>query len=173
MLNLESSGSSVQPGANFTVNVVVDNVDPFDPLIAFGFDVVIDPGVTFSSAVVAPQFFDDSGFFPSTDVAGSTLSSPSGDDILLATLSFTADQSPGLFLIGIQNDTFDFGLTEGLFTATQLFEVSMATTVEVLAPSIPEPSSLALLAIGLVGFRIVCSRRRHVRQLSQTLRIDC
>lgn len=159
--------SLVAPGATFDVYVIADgvtDVDPFfgpDELIAFGFDVVTPASFTFNGATVDLAFFDDSAFFPNTDVAGSAFPGISGNDILLATLSFTTSVA-GDFSVGIFSDLLD--PNEGLFVLSSFLPLDMTTSANVTVT--PEPATLLLMGIGLVGLAGGAARRKWKKKAS-------
>ena len=67
--DLNLSDTNVQVGQTFTMNVVINDVfgelDPFEEVLAFGFDVSIENSalVSFGDASIASPFDDDSAFF--------------------------------------------------------------------------------------------------------------
>jgi hypothetical protein len=69
VIALETATTDFLFGEAFMVRVVVNGVEADDQILAFGFDVTLDTGLIFTSASVGPDFFDDSAFFPTTDVA--------------------------------------------------------------------------------------------------------
>lgn len=96
-------------GQAFTVDVFANDVSEGDQLLAFGFDVVTDPGLSFLGADVIAPFFDDSGLCQNTDVAGSVFPATSGTGIHLATLHFQAGSAAGLFYLGMATDSASLG----------------------------------------------------------------
>jgi hypothetical protein len=145
----------IYPGETFEVNVIADgvtDVDPFwgpDELLAFGFDVIYPASFAFNGAMVGPGFFDDSALFPDTDVAGSAFPGISGDDILLATLSFTPSVA-GSFSLGIFSDISD--PNEGLITWLYP-QIDITTSADVNV--VPEPGTLLLVGSGFIGLKVL------------------
>ncbi|CAA0080041.1 Uncharacterised protein [Halioglobus japonicus] len=159
MVSLNPSTSVLGFNEAFTVDVLVSGIESTDQLIAFGFDVGVDTGLTYSGATVSPSFFDDSGFFPTTDVAGSSFPPISGDNILLATLSLMTGTTSGLLTVAALSTPLDPGLSEGLFTVATIYDISATATVEVMGSStVPLPSTLLLIGIGLFGVA------KHIRR---------
>ena len=149
----------------FTVNVTAKDVfsglDPFEEVLAFGFDVFVSDTsiVNYLGAVVAAPFDDDSVFFPNTDVAGSVFpgisNESTNDTILLATLSFVV-LSKGEVSLGIKSDLTDFN--EGLIYS---LEGNKDITSSIVV-TIPEPNALLLIGIGLAGLGYTRRRARLV-----------
>jgi hypothetical protein len=176
-VSLELSTADISVGDSFEVNVIVDGVtdtDPFDPsvwldeVLAFGFDVDYTASeFTYNGATVGFNFFDDSLLlWPNTDVAGSAFPGVSGDGILLARLNFTS-LSEGSFSLGIVSDLLDpnEGLTTFLYwdgydsldplsglgpkiDLTSSINIDVASA----AAPVPEPGTIFLVGIGIVGF---------------------
>ncbi len=155
MISLAPSSNTLGFSEVFTVDVFVSGIEAIDPLLAFGFNVGTQPGLAFDSATVASPFLDDSGFFPTTDVAGSTIPSIFGDDILLATLSLVTGTTAGLLDVSIFTMPANFGFAEGLFTLSNNFNIDEISTIEVIGVApIPLPSTLLLIVLGLCGIRL-------------------
>ena len=155
--NLELSPTDIFVGTPFDINVYADGVfvvdDPTDPffgegdLLAFGFDIDFDASqFDFNGATVASPFMDDSAFFSDTDVAGSTFPGIGGDDILLATLSFTPLLA-GNFSIGIISDIKV--PNEGLVLLSIPDNIDITQNIDV--SPVPEPATFFLLGSGLAG----------------------
>ncbi|MGD8908029.1 MAG: PEP-CTERM sorting domain-containing protein [Chromatiales bacterium] len=146
----------------FVVSVYVDGVtelDPFlglDEVLAFAFDVVAPSSINYNGAILGAGFLDDSLLLPDTDIAAHAVPGVSGDDILLADLSFTPTLA-GIFNVGIFSDLLD--PNEGLFT--MLYREDMTSSIVVAAP---EPSSLTLLCVGLA---IMLSLRKRSQNISE------
>ena len=157
VVSLELSTTDVIVGNDFAINVIADGVDIIDPvfgdgdLLAFGFDIDFDAfEFDFLGATVAPPFNDDSLSFPDTDVAGSTFPGIGGDDILLATLSFTPLLA-GDFSIGIISDLTDWN--EGLITFFNE-SINITQSIGVKVSPVPEPATILLLTTGVLGMGV-------------------
>lgn len=165
-VSLEVLDPGIEVGGTFDVDVLVSDLDPFDEILAFGFDVSADTGLSYNGAVVGLDFFDDSALWFNTDVAGSAFPGATGDPILLATLSFTPTVT-GTLTLGIESDPFgpDFGLSEGLITLMDFVPYDLTTSLDVTvseATPVPEPSTLILLGIGfasLLGIRVTVNKK--------------
>ncbi len=142
--------SDIFVGDMFDVAVVANDVESMNELLAFGFD--LNYGMTafaFNGATMGSLFFDDSFRFPATVVAGSTFPGLSGDNILLASLSFTS-LTTGIFSLGITSSSPD--LNEGLTTLYgPKIDMTQYLDIEVSSAPVPEPSTMILMCLGLVG----------------------
>ena len=151
--------SDIFVGDMFDVAVIANDVESMNELLAFGFD--LNYGMTafaFNGATMGSLFFDDSFQFPATDVAGSTFPGLSGNDILLASLSFTA-LTTGTFDLGIASNSSD--LNEGLTTLLgPKIDITQSLDIEVSAAPVPEPSTFLLLGSGLAGLAFYRRKRK-------------
>ena len=142
--------SEIFVGDTFNIDVFANDVEAVNKLLAFGFD--LNYGLTafaFNGAAIGSLFFDDSVQFPATDVAGSTFPGLTGDDILLASLSFTS-LTTGTFSLGIISSLSN--LNEGLTTLLgPKIDMTQNLYVEVSSAPVPEPSTMILMCLGFVG----------------------
>ena len=153
IVSLALDSSDLTVGDSFNVLVSASGISD-DDLVSFGFDLAFDSAeFSWTSAVVGTAFLDDSDALGDTDVAGSVFPGVGGDDILLATLSFTA-LSEGVDLsLGILSDTVN-DLYEGLWTVSggQIdLTGNIIITVNGAANPVPEPSTLVLVFMGLIS----------------------
>ena len=155
---------TVSQNQTFQINVFANGVTIPDELLAFGFDVGYDSSFTLfeNDVAVLPDLppgyvsYNDSVLFPNTDVAGSVFPGISGDSILLASLMFSAT-TLGTYSIGIFSDSSD--LNEGLITLLNP-KIDFATAIDINVVSVPEPSTIFLLSLGLVGASVARIRHR-------------
>ncbi len=148
--------SDIFVGDTFDVIVVANDVEYIDStlgcmdrLLSFGFDLNYNmTSFAFNGATIGSLFFDDSSLLLATDVAGSAFPGVSGDDILLASLSF-ASLTVGTFSLGITSSSSD--LNEGLTTLLgPKIDMTQNLDIEVSGAPIPEPSTMILMCLGLV-----------------------
>ena len=116
--------------------------------MGFGFD-VDTPGNYFSyiGSVIESGFDDFSDPFNSLNVTADIFPGIPDDNVLLATLYFSAD-SVGTDYLALDG-SYD-GLFYGLFYEISGFDLIASTSITVVASAVPEPEPLLLLGAGLL-----------------------
>lgn len=157
--------TNIRVGESFDVEVWVDGdgLPASEELLAFGFDTVTS-GTLFSydSYTIESGFFDASDPFNSDNVAGSVFPGIPDNNVLLATLSFTAisDGTDTLQVLGIADGLFYGLFYENVNTFVQSdFNINIMTDINV-AP-VPEPATIFLLGFGLIG--LIWFRRKNIK----------
>lgn len=162
-IELKTTSTTVRQGSTFDVQVWADGEDIGEDLLSFGFDVsVIDNGdgdnLSYEGYTMG-GYFDDGSLFAGLDVAGDALPAVSDDDVLLATLTFTA--------VSIGTDTISISGVydeQGLSFAGLLYEVSgfdIGGSIDITVGAVPEPGTIFLMCTGLITFLGV-SRKKNM-----------
>ncbi|NOZ67836.1 MAG: PEP-CTERM sorting domain-containing protein [Deferribacteres bacterium] len=156
-VSLNLMDTDIYVGESFDVQVLLDGDNINLELLAFGFDVKTTGSVfTYDGYKIETGFDDDSSWVP-PGVAGSAFPGITYDDVLLATLSFTAtDVGTGYLQALGSTDNLFYGLAYEIVpgvTGWYDINASLDVTVNsgVVAP-VPEPSTIILTGIGLIGF---------------------
>jgi len=156
VVSFNISNTDIQINETFSVDVLVSGVDSFDEVIAFGFDLTLDPTWSLGLVTIGSSFdFDDSTLFPNTDVAGSVDPfnfGPNGDNIVLASLQLSATKA-GDFNLGINSNLFDFN--EGLYLLSSFNAVDISHNQQIAINSpvstVPVPGALLLFISGMLS----------------------
>ncbi|NOR69534.1 MAG: PEP-CTERM sorting domain-containing protein [Methylomarinum sp.] len=159
-IQLNILDGNIEVGETFDIEVWVDGEGIGEDLLTFGFD-VISPDTIFSYTgyTIGTGFDDFSDPFNPFNVSGDAFPGIADNDVLLATLTFSANNF-GIDSLSVEgaNDGFFYGLfyefSDGDISASTNILINPSSTV-------PEPGSFALMTIGLAGL-LRGSRRKKV-----------
>jgi hypothetical protein len=154
---------------NFNISGEVTFADPLDPTVN-------DFGITLGDTITG------TAFIPDADLLGAQTYTPAAGGLELVfnigNFSFTADQDAGFpdfptldildgVFVNLNFFVFDelafvFSAFDGLWIADSFEGLgsSVAGTYTVAATAVPEPGTLALLAIGVIALGLIAVRKR-------------
>lgn len=149
---------SVTPGAQFTIDVVITDVDAANPLNGFTFDLAYNPAILMADAVVAGGFLLPTVFVSEMDLTApdvnftATTLGPSGasGSGVLSSLTFTA-KSTGFSQLSMN----DVAISNPSGQAIALAGISGGGVTVT-----PEPATVLLLATGVFTLAVLSRRQR-------------
>jgi len=155
VVNLNVLDSHIEVAENFNVEVWVDGEGIGEELLAFGFDVSTTSTVfSYLGYTIESGFDDFSDPFNSSNVTGDVFPGIPNDDVLLATLMFSAD-SAGMDVLALDG-SYD-GLFFGLFYEVSGVDLIASTAIAVVASAVSEPNVFLLICF---GFFVLQQHRR-------------
>ena len=142
IVSLNVLDNHIEVGEHFGVEVWVDNEGLSEELLAFGFDVDTSGNhISYLGYAIGSGFDDFSNPSNFNNVSGDAFPGIADNDVLLATLSFSADS------VGVDSLALDGlydGLFYGLFYEVSGFDLSASTNISVLQRSVPAPGTMLL-----------------------------
>jgi len=167
-ISLNLLDTDIHVGDSFGVQVLADGDGIGLGLLSFGFDVnTTGSAFDYNSYSIGSGFDDDSSFVL-PDVAGSAFPAIVDNNVLLATLNFTATTvgTGSVQALGLTDFLF-FGLAyeSAPFTSSWYGNNAALDIMINAAPiaTVPLPSSFALFGMGLIG--LFGFRRRLIKQI--------
>ncbi|GMT41337.1 MAG: hypothetical protein IEMM0001_2072 [bacterium] len=165
MASLNLMDTDIYVGESFDLQVLVDGDNINLDLLTFGFDVNTTGSVfAYDGYEIETGFDDDSSWVP-PEVAGSAFPGIADDDVLLATLRFTAlEAGTGSVHASGVTDNFFYGLayeidpfTYGWYDIDASLDITINSAPGV---PVPEPATMLFLAAGLAGLAGTRFRRK-------------
>ncbi|HEC97311.1 MAG TPA: PEP-CTERM sorting domain-containing protein [Nitrospirae bacterium] len=165
-VSLNLMDTDIYVGENFDMQVLVDGDNINLELLSFGFDVNTTGSVFTYDGYKVETGFDDDSFWVPPAVAGSAFPGIADDNVLLATLSFTAlDVGTGsVEALGLTDNLF-YGLAYEMDPVTTgWYDIDASRDIKIksapVAP-VPEPATIILIGTGLAGLAGFKRKRKN------------
>lgn len=138
---------NISPNESFSIDVYAQEDDSLGDLVSYGFYVDPDASlslVTFNGYAISNSDYEDYGSGNYIDGFKDNIDSNAGDNILLATLFFTAGNATGTEILQIEGFISEFN---GLFYEFNESDINASIDINV----VPIPGSIWLMGFAIAG----------------------